>query len=703
MSLEAKSLEFGDFLLDLEEKVLLRNGERLAVNPKTFQLLTTLLEEPGRLVEKDRLIKTLWPDSFVEEANLAFTVSLLRRALDDNAQAPRFVETIPRRGYRFIADVREIHNGSNQTAARFPWKDPRWNGFRLSIFALIFILAVGIAFSGYWIAEKTSGGSTNTILSAPFAAEKLSINGKVPQAVISPDGKNIAYINGIEGQQSIWLRQLESLHSKEIIPPSDDFYYGLAYSPDGNYLYFARSGRQIRDMGIYRVSILGGIPTRIIRGSEGWMSISPDGSTISFVRCPYTADEFCSLNIADAVSGQNERKLASRPAPIRIGDNDFSPDGKTVAFAVGQSLNQANEFGLSEIEIETGRERELSTEKFFNIRNLTWLPDQKKLLIAASTIPTWRYRIWEISLPSGTARALTTDGEDYTRLSLNREADRLVSTQVKQDFRLLLLNREAPGSPQLLVDSSRAAFFPNGKIAFASIMSGNEEIWSINADGSGQRQLTNDPADDLCPVVSIDSKHIFFASNRTGSSQIWKMDADGSDQEQITSKAGGSPLFISPDGKWLYYHHGADRTLWRVSTVGGNTEELVYDRRAIFYAVSPDGRYIAYSERTGKERLISIASLPDGQIVSTFRTIFNESSGNDLVWTPDGKGVIYVSLETTTNNAIMLHSTDNQTETKIADMGADGINSVAVAPDGNGFAIVQGGWKHDAVLITGLR
>ena len=112
MSLETKSLEFGEFVLDLKEKELRRNGERLPVNPKTFQLLVALLEDPGHLVEKEQLMRTLWPDSFVEEANLAFTVSLLRKSLGDDAAKPRFIETVPRRGYRFIAPVVELENGS---------------------------------------------------------------------------------------------------------------------------------------------------------------------------------------------------------------------------------------------------------------------------------------------------------------------------------------------------------------------------------------------------------------------------------------------------------------------------------------------------------------------------------------------------------------------------------------------------------------
>lgn len=699
---------FADFRLDTGEKSLLRGANRVPLTPKVYDTLEIFVENAGRLLEKDELMQRLWQGQFVEESNLTSNIKTLRKALGDDAAHPKFIETVSRRGYRFIAEVRKVSNNKDPVSdpARTPSERTRSNRpvstRSKGLFAAILVLIGLTVAGGYWITKTASGEARNSLLPESFVSETISTNGKVRFAIISPDGENVFYTNGIEGPQSIWLRQLESAQSVEIIPPSDDFYYGLALSPDGNFLYFARSGRPKRDMGIYRVSIFGGVPTKIISGSEGWMSISPDGARISFVRCPFTADEFCSLWIADALDGKNEQKLTSRPQPIRISDNKFSPDGRTVAFAVGQSLNQANEFRLSEIDIESKVERELTSETFFDIKSLTWLPDRAGLLIAAARVPNKRFRIWEISLPTGSAKALTSEAENYTRLSLNKEANRLISTQEKQDFRLYLLNRGSSSDPYVLGDASRAAFFPNGRIVFASVMSGNEEIWSTNADGTGQRQLTNDPADDRGPVVSTDGGLIFFSSNRTGNSQVWRMNADGTDQTQVTFKVGGSPISVSPDGQWIYYHHGVDRTLWRALTKGGG-EEMVFNRRAISYAVSPDGKQIAFAERDVTGRLINVASLDNGDIVKSFRVGFNESSGNDLVWMPDGTILIYVDPTNGGENTLMSRPIDGEAPLRIADLGKEEINSVAVAPDGRQFAIVQGGWKHDAVLLRGNK
>lgn len=704
--------EFANFRLDCAEKNLLRDGEPVSLAPKVFNTLVILIENAGHLLEKDELMQKIWADRFVEEGNLAFNIKVLRKALGDDAAHPQFIETVSKRGYRFIAEVEEISaefeskTGTAKTSfqknsfAANASPKSRKIFIPIAAFAILLVGAIAI---GSWYERNKNLEADAPVLSAPFASEKLSTNGKVLHAVVSPDGKNVVYTNGYEGKQSIWLRQLESGNNVEIIPPSDDFYDGLALSPDGNFLYFARRPRPAGEpRSIYRVSIFGGVPAKIISDTEGWISISPDGSKISFIRSPSRDDEYCSLWIADSLDGKNERKLVSRPRPFRIGDNEISRDGKTIVFAVGQSQNQANEFGLSEVNIESGAERELTAEKFFNIRNLAWLPDKSSLLITASKIPNKHYRIWQVSTATGNIEPLTKDSESYSDLSLDKAANVLISTQVTQDFRLLVLNRENLSNPQNLVDASNVTFAPNGKIIFSSLMSGNDEIWSIQPDGSGQRQLTNDAADDRTPVVSPAGNLIFFASNRTDEVQVWRMNADGSNQTQITDKEGGYALFVSLEGRWLYYQHALDKTLWRVSTAGGE-EQLVLNKRTDYFAFSPDGLQVAFLETQGEDKIIEVISLIDGQIVKTFKIADQKPAQSEIAWMPDGKGIVYISAETVENYVLRLQPSDGGTSQKIADLGIGRINSFAVASDGKNFAVVQGGWRHDAVLLKGLR
>src|ERR687889_2777994 len=107
--IEGKRLyEFGPFTLDPAERVLTRDGQPVALTPKAFDLLVVLVENGGHLLGKKDLMEAVWPDSFVEEGNLTFTVSSLRKALGEDRKEPQYIETVPRSGYRFVADVRVL-------------------------------------------------------------------------------------------------------------------------------------------------------------------------------------------------------------------------------------------------------------------------------------------------------------------------------------------------------------------------------------------------------------------------------------------------------------------------------------------------------------------------------------------------------------------------------------------------------------------
>jgi Tol biopolymer transport system component/DNA-binding winged helix-turn-helix (wHTH) protein len=721
MSLPFKQFyEFGEFRLDVREKILMQGDQPVELTPKGFELLSVFVENHGRLLEKDELMDRIWTDSFVEEGNLTFNIRQLRKILGDDAHEPKYIKTVRRHGYRFIADVRRISEENNrvdETTApianqpteiahgEMPAAPKTGKSFSPVILACV-ILLVAAAFFGAWYIKNKAVQSIAPVLSAPLASEKLSTNGKVVHSRLSPDGKNVIYVNGRGGdKQSVWVRQLENNNNIEIIPPSDDIYLGLNISPDGNVLYFVRHPRQTNEgASIYRVSIFGGIPQKIIGETEGWTSISPDGRQISFVRCPRREDEHCSLWIADAASGKNERKLITRPRPYRIGDNRFAPDGKTIAFAAGQSENSGNDFSLMEVDLETGQERVLTSEKFFNIKNLEWLPDKSGWLLTASRTPNINVRIWQVSAATGEAVPLTKDSESYGILSLDKEASKIVSTQIKQSFQVRVCQTENPSACKVLADAAAASIAPDKKVYFSSTMSGSGEIWSVAPDGSNLRQLTNNRADMSLPVVSPDNNSVFFGSNRTGAAHIWRMNPDGTNQTQITQEVGGYPLSVSPDGEWVYYLHGINRTLWRVSAKGG-TEELVLNKAKPFFAISPDGSQAAFSERQGDQRVLTIASLADGQIVKTFNLAEKKTNLLSIVWMPDGKNLLYVSSNLYyENNILWKQSLDEEKPRQIATLGDDELRGgLSVSADGKSFTVVQGKWLHDAVLLKGLR
>lgn len=714
MSLKTNIFRFEEFVLDTKEKTLVQNGEVVSITPKAFQLLLVLIQNHGRLVTREDLMQAVWAESFVEEGNLTFTINLLRKALKDSSQNPRFIKTIPLSGYKFIAEVQRdsaenefLSEEVKQSIDRVDTTEQKSKKLYRMVVAFTVPLLFGAIALGIWYLQSKKSIDYVPVLELPFTTEKLSTDGNVYHAAVSPDGKTIVYTNGIVGKQSVWMREMQSGNNIEIIPQGDYLYGGLAFSPDGNYFYFAKAKKNSdRQMEIFRISIFGGVPTKIVSETQGWIGVSPDGSKVSFVRCFYLDDENCSLWIADAKDGKNERKLISRPKPFRIGENEFSPDGKSVAFAFGQSENQSNEFGLAAVEIESGQERELISEKFFNIKHFVWLPDNDGLLISAAKIPNRNYRIWHIIISKNEAKPLTKDSEDYGNLSLNKDSRFLISTQVKSDFRLTLFSMENPSFKNVFSEGESASFSRDGKIVFSSQKSGNMEIWGSESNGTRQIQLTNDSGDDIRPIVSPDNNFIFFASNRSGEVQVWRMNSDGSNQIQVTKRDGGFPLLVSPDGSRVFYHHGRSRTLWSVSDKGSD-EQLVLNEQKSEFSVSPDGLQVAFSENQDENKILVILSLTDKTITKRFNTAVEKNLIRDIEWMPDGKSVLYFTNDSkSANNILWTQKLGDEKPQKIADFSDEGmsvLSGFAISPDGKSFTISRGIWRHDAVLLKGLK
>ncbi|HSB29537.1 MAG TPA: transcriptional regulator, partial [Pyrinomonadaceae bacterium] len=169
--------EFENFRLDPKEKILFRDDQPVPLTPKVFETLQIFVEHAGRLLEKDDLMRKIWEDRFVEESNLTFNIKMLRRTLNDDAHQPRFIETVPRRGYRFIAPVNQHVNGSTLGVdtielARKPTTD-RVRGFYVLIASLLVLIgAISIAF---WLSRSAMNASTLSVplLSKPFRSENV--------------------------------------------------------------------------------------------------------------------------------------------------------------------------------------------------------------------------------------------------------------------------------------------------------------------------------------------------------------------------------------------------------------------------------------------------------------------------------------------------------------------------------------------------
>lgn len=789
MSKESKEIyEFGPFRLDVGEHIFERSdgAKNGSLPEKAFQTLVVLVRNQGRLITKGELLDAVWPDAIVEENNLDKAIHAIRHALGETPAEHKYIETVRKHGYRFVADVRKVEHtedaaergsaaasnhgrqelvetientamlsaavpnpqisasGQHALLSLPEWQslidrldnheefvtpaaenvngqkigdgrvsleaqsvsragNPKRRVFRMAAAAAL-IVSIGI---GGWFAKDGFESSEAPILSAPFYAEKLSTDGKTHHSVISPDGRFVAYMHGdIEDGQSVWLRNLETGHNTEIIGAADELYFGLAFSPDGQLIYFVRRPRGDPNLSAaYRIPITGGIPIKVVDRPQGWISISPDGSRIAFVRCEYSDENFCSLWTADSLNGQNEKMLLARPRPYRIRDIDFSPDGKLVAFSTGQSENMADDFALMAIDIENGRQIELTPERFFNIAGVAWLPDGQALLLTASKANTINSRVWHVDLKSGGTRALTKDTERYRDLSLDASASILISTNIAEKFPTRVMSLDDGKERFTVPDGTTITYAPDGRLFYTSTVSGKHEIWSVDANGYGRRQLTSNPSASGNPVIAKDKSSIYFASNKSGSVHVWRMNADGSNEVQITKEVGGYPIFASPDKEWVYYHHETNRSLWRVSARTG-VEQVVVDKKKFCYAMSPNGQQAAFPDRIGTENFVFVVDLATGERVDALKPVDQTGTVVEIAWLPDADGMAYiVSTNDFRKHELWLHRFGQRdTPKKLAEFNKQiGNRGLAISPNGKDIAVSNGDWFHDAVLLRGLK
>ena len=269
----ARLVRFGTFEVDLPAGELRKSGVKLRLTGQPFQVLTILLERPGEVVTREELQKRLWPDTFVDvDHNLNTAINRIREVLGDSAESPRFVETLPRRGYRFVAPVEgtqttEVPVGSAvRQKSRMPWVR------RTSILVVLVLLAAA-GFFIYWRLQSPPSLAKRTLARITFD-DGLQIG-----ATWSPDGRFIAYSSNRGGKFDIWVQQVSGSNPVQITKgPGQN--WEPDWSPDGKYIaYRSEEG----DGGIYVIPALGGAGLeRKISPFGYYPKWSPDSSQVLF-------------------------------------------------------------------------------------------------------------------------------------------------------------------------------------------------------------------------------------------------------------------------------------------------------------------------------------------------------------------------------------------------------------------------------------
>jgi Tol biopolymer transport system component/DNA-binding winged helix-turn-helix (wHTH) protein len=734
MSSPAKHLyEFGPFRLDTAERTLLRAGLPVPLTPKAYEVLLALVRRAGHIVEKDELMKDIWADAFVEEGNLTHHVFTLRKALGEGGDGREYIETIPRRGYRFVSPVREVRdesidlpenqlglvtsptdNGKASTAAEIENLTRGTTGYKkgavLITILLAFILAV---LSAYKYFNRGGSESHSTANSQKMKVRKLTSNSRATIAAISPDGKYVVHSQEDDsGRQSLWLKQVATLSEVQIVPPAEVKYFGINFTPDGSYLYYVM-GEKNRSAGVYQIPAVGGTPRKILQGiNDGPITLSPDGKRFAFLNQGQSETSLWTAN----ADGSGERELATRKRPEWFdleGGPAWSPDGRVIACSVGgvdaggrykaSPKRYTQDYTVVGIDVESGEQKPITTRRWYEGGQVAWRTDGGGLVLVADE------QVWQLSYPGGEARKITNDANQYIGISLTADSSALVTVQQDNESSIWVAPSDDVGSAHPVTSGAYEgwrglSWTPDGKIVYSSMASGNWDIWLMAADGTGRKQLTADEVSEDQPSVSADGRYIVFRS--TG--HIWRINIDGSDPQQLTNGPGEGWPECSPDGKWVVYVSfaaSAPQNLWKVPIEGGDAVPVT-GMISTLPAISPDGKLIAFrSDAADQFVKISVMSFADGRLLKAFDiqpTTMMVGDYKVLRWTPDGGGLAYIDTRTGAAN-IWARPLDGGPERQLTNFKSEQIFKFAWSRDGKQLAITRGAMMKDVILISGFE
>ena len=671
------SFEFGKYRLIPAERLLLKDGSPIQLPPKAFDILVVLIENAGELVDNKHMLEVVWPDSFVEEANIQVQMSSIRKALGENGNR-HYIETVPKIGYRFIAEVKQARNGGpteepavhsenlpdlrteTRETGRHSFLSSKSSGFKKAIILAAILLLVA-TLSLYGLLKQRSSGKSLDNLSQRMKLSKLTDSGAAFAAAISPDGKYAAYESQNAGRYSIWLMDLGSKSSLQIVPPGVTVFSGLTFSTgDDSIYYLAANDPPNAGSSVYRMPRFGGEAMKILAVVNSPIGFSADGKRFAFIRQNQEAHE-TAVMIANA-DGSNEQTVAVRKSPdvFSIGSRlAYSPDGKTIA-CIG--INSGEKFlRVLTVNIADGTVRNLTSENWSSLQDVIWMPDSDGLLVTAQDDSKYGpSQIWATSVSGGGAAIkITPELRTYVGLGMTADSGLIITTQTEALTDIWIGSNNVAEPPKQILSIKgggrvEMSWTPDGRIVYTSNAGGDTNIYIMNTDGSNQVQLTSDAYEKRSPSVSPDGRHIVYVSNQRGPEQLWRMDITGQNQRQIGfDKVSRYPQF-SPDGKWIIYttwdKDNKRAKIWKIPFDGGDPM-MLHDESTFTPNISPDMRLIAYIEddkNTGKRR-ISVVPMEGGEIIKTWEVPSNTLL-DSMRWAPDGRGVTYRCLRNSTAN-----------------------------------------------------
>jgi Tol biopolymer transport system component/DNA-binding winged helix-turn-helix (wHTH) protein len=660
--LRRSGARFGCFEVRWRSNELFRSGVRVPMQDMPLKLLRLLLEAEGQVITREEIRSALWPgDTFVDfEHSVNTAVKKLRQALNDSVENPKFVETLPRVGYRFVTSVEWVADGKGPLArvvaigstgpigvhSPAAVKEPPRSRRRWSFAALVLALLSLATIGGLRLRHRPQS-QTDDLTIMPFT----TFPGVEVGPRFSPDGNQVVFSwYGYEKdfQFDLYVKQVGQERVSQLTHHPAAF-LASAWSPDGRFIAFKREADP-EGSGVYFIPALGGSERKLARitssGGPEAMGVawSSDSKWVAFSEAASpqatpSSPAHYGIHLVN-VETYEERTL---PAPARECVDTlhpaFSPDGRYLATMCVITA------GAFRIHVQgpdgTNARRVTDVKSTGGFADLEWTADSRSLVYAADL------RLWRVRLDGGRPEKLLF-AQDAESVSIARTGNRLVYAQVRHPGSIWQLELTGPtsaaGPATRLISSSMgegyARVSPSGaSIAFLSRRSGSPEIWVCDRDGSNPVKLTSFGGAEIGPPSwSADSRRIVFDVRAADKPDLYVVNVEGGPPKRFFT---GTPNAAYPcwsaGGDSIYFSTEPPGAIWKAPAGGGQAVRLTgegeggvapqegVDRRRVYYSKVEAGHTEAWSASVngGDER--PVAGMP-----------------RDVGWVPASGGIYFV-------------------------------------------------------------
>ena len=585
--------EFGDFRLEPAERMLLRGDEIVVLTPKAFDTLVLLVRNSGHLLEKDELISKLWPDAFVEEGSLTNNIFLLRKALGED---PAFIETVPRRGYRFVGAVRQLPLIESSHSQRQPEKLPDLanklsiDSKRLRLILASEAIALAMLFVGLalWLQGPHNPPDRSQWIPLTKLADPVS------QPALSTDGRMLVFIRGDStfiGPAQVYVKMLPDGQPVQV---THDSMYKMdpVFSPDGARIAYTAVNSKF-EWDTWVVPTLGGEPQPWLRNASGLVwTASGDLLFAEMRKSPHmgiVAAGESRIREHDVYLPAAETAMAHR--------SSSSPDGKWVLLV---EMNKDHIWTPCRLVPMDGASagRQVGPPKGA-CTSVAWSPDGRWMYFASEA--GGLFHLWQQTFPDGTPKQMTSGPTEEEGIAVAPDGRSVITAVTLQSVSVWV--HDVRGTRQVSLEGNAAEpkFTPDGrKLCYRILLKAPNDfqfsreegpVWLADLDSGRSAPLVSDfPV--LAYDISQDGRQVVLeAEDKEGKSRLWLTTFERQQPpRQIPNVEGRQPSF-GPDGEIFF--HGADGIVYRVQMDGSGLRKALEQPILVLADVSPDGRWLA--------------------------------------------------------------------------------------------------------------